>query len=87
MPGWTNATNAQFPLSYEKPAPFTDDAVIHGWAKDSVYFMVANGIIKGMPGYKFAPLNTTAAEEAIGYASATREAALIIAVGMVEKFG
>jgi len=49
--------------------------------------MVANGIITGMPGYKFAPLNTTAAEEAIGYANATREAALIIAVGMVEKFG
>ena len=53
--------------------------------KDSVYFMVANNIIKGMGDNKFAPRNTTSQEEAEGYATATREQALVIAVRMVEN--
>jgi len=85
MPGWTSATNAQFPLVFDKPEPFSDDAAISAWAKDSVYFMVANGVITGQPGYIFAPKNETPQHEADGYANATREAALLIAVGMVEK--
>ena len=85
MPGWTSDTNEQFPLVYDKPAPFNDDAAISSWARDSVYFMVANGIITGNPGYVFAPRNETPAQEALGYADATREAALLIAVGMVER--
>ena len=47
--------------------------------------MAANGIIAGVGGNKFAPNNTTSAEEANGYANATREQALAIAVRMVEK--
>ncbi len=85
MPGWTLATDGEFKLDYTKPALFADDAQISDWAKDSVYFMAANGIINGMGGNKFAPKNTTTAEEAQGYANATREQALIIAVRMVEN--
>jgi hypothetical protein len=47
--------------------------------------MVANGIIAGVGNNTFAPRSTTSAEEAKGYASATREQALVIAVRMVEN--
>ena len=83
--GWTLQTDGQFTLSYDKPAPFADDANISDWAKDSVYFMAANKIIAGMGDNKFAPQNTTSDEEAQVYANATREQALVIAVRMVEN--
>ena len=73
------------PLTYDKPAVFADDAQISDWAKDSVYFMVAHNIIQGVGDNRFAPQNTTDAEQAQGYANATREQALIIAVRMVEN--
>ncbi len=85
MPGWTLATDSQFTLPYEKPALFADDADISDWAKDSVYFMAANNIINGVGNNKFAPKNVTTEEQAQGYANATREQALIIAVRMVEN--
>ena len=85
LAGWTIATDGNFTLSYEKPAPFADDSKISSWAKDSVYFMAANGIINGVGDNKFAPQNTTTEEEATGYANATREQALLIAVRMVEN--
>ncbi len=85
LAGWTLATDSQFTLPYEKPALFADDNDISDWAKDSVYFMVANGIINGVGNNKFAPKNVTSADEANGYANATREQALIIAVRMVEN--
>lgn len=87
LPGWTLATDSQFSLSYTMPAPFADDRDISGWARDSVYFMASNGIINGKPGNLFAPKNVTTAQEAEGYANATREQALAIAVRMVEKLG
>ena len=55
-----------------------------GGQKDSVYFMVSKNIIKGIGGNVFAPRNTTPAEEAVQYANATREQALIIATRMVK---
>lgn len=84
-PGWTLATDSQFTLSYTKPDAFADDADISGWAKDSVYFMKANGIIGGVGENKFAPKNVTTEEQATGYANATREQALLIAVRMVKN--
>lgn len=85
MDGWTLETDSKFPLEYEKPPAFADDDLISSWAKDSVYFMAANNIIKGVSDNKFAPRNTTSAEEATGYANATREQALLIAARMVEN--
>ncbi|MCL2124562.1 MAG: S-layer homology domain-containing protein [Oscillospiraceae bacterium] len=85
FPGWSIGTDSQFPLSYNKPAPFADDDKISAYAKDSVYFMYANDIINGMGDNKFAPQNTTESEKAIGYANATRQQALIIAARMVDK--
>ncbi len=85
MPGWSMEQDASYPLSYTKSAIFADDAQIEDWAKDSVYFMAANGIISGVGDNKFAPANTTSAQEASQYANATREQALAIAVRMVEN--
>lgn len=85
MEGWILETDGNFKLNYEKPTAFADDDKISSWAKDSVYFMVANNIIKGVGDNKFAPKNTTPAEEAVQYANATREQALLIATRMVEN--
>ena len=87
MPGWTLAADGQFKLEYTAPAPFADDDKISGYAKESVYFMAANNLVGGIGGNRFAPRNTTEAETAIGYANATREAALIVAVRMMENLG
>jgi len=85
IPGWTFATDGNYKLNFTKPAAFADDAQISDWAKESVYFMAANDIIKGVGGNKFAPKNVTSAEEASGYANATREQAIIIGMRLVDN--
>ena len=86
--GWTLKTDgsfdAQFKEAYTMPAKFSDDDKISSWAYDSVYFMAANKIVEGSNG-TFKPRATTDAEKAIGYAQATREQALAIAVRMVKN--
>ena len=74
-----------FNAMFTMPSPFADDAKISDWAKPSVYFMAANGIINGVGNNTFAPRATTDAEVAIGYAQATREQALAIATRMVKN--
>ena len=89
--GWTLETDGNYAGTFrgmfETPAPFADDKNISGWAKDSVYFMRAKGVIDGVGGNKFAPRATTESEEATGYAQATREQAILIAKRMVQKLG
>ena len=87
MPGWTLTTDGQFTLNYQMPAPFADDADISAYARDSVYFMASHGIVGGMGNNIFAPRAVTTQQQAQGYAQATREQALTIAVRMVESFG
>ena len=74
-------------MDFKRPVPFADDASISSWAKDSVYFMFSNDIICGMGDNTFAPRATTTAQQAEGYANATREAALLIALRMIENLG
>ncbi len=87
--GWEMSRDAEFAEAFNRmftmPAPFADDANISDWAKPSVYFMAANGIINGVGDNTFAPRATTDAEIAIGYAQATREQALAIAVRMIKN--
>ena len=82
MKGWSIKKDANFPLKYENTNKFADDSKISDWAKDSVYFMAANGVINGIGDNKFAPTNITEAEKKSGYANATREQALLIATRM-----
>lgn len=44
---------------------FYDDADISAYAKESVYFMAEKGIIKGVDGARYAPLDTATKEQAI----------------------
>ena len=85
-PGSTFATDYRNPLNFAWPSLFADDANISGWARESVYFMAANGIILGTGNNRFSPQATTAAQRAVGYAQATREAAIIMALRMAETF-
>ena len=84
--GWSIDADESFTLQYVKPELFADDARISDWAKDSVYFMTANEIIKGTGDNMFSPRAITDEEEAMNYAAATREQALAIAVRMVNKW-
>ena len=63
--GWAIGIDRDFVLQYTKPAPFADDAQISSWAKESVYFMVANDIIKGVGDNKFAPKDPYTIEQSI----------------------
>ena len=87
---WTLKTDSLFTLSFVRPAAFLDDINISSWAKDSVYFMSAKGIITGFNAstqgrFDFRPRNVTPADDAIHFANATREQVLIIANRMIEK--
>ena len=84
--GWTLETDGDYSLEYTMTEKFIDDPIISAYAKDSVYFMASNGIINGIGNNLFAPKNTTRTEKKKGYANATRQQALLIAVRMTEAF-
>ena len=96
--GWTLGTDAnyskQFKALYTMPQLFDDDSTINDYAKDSVYFMVANEIINGVGFYEadgtvmlnaFLPRNKIYREQAEALGLATREQAMKIAVQMVKN--
>lgn len=77
-PAWTIETDADYCMDISGVQKFEDDGDISQWAKPSVYFMSKFGIIKGVSNTHFAPKNISTEQEASGYASATREQAIII---------
>jgi len=88
--GWQAGVDYNHLLGYEDymaQKPFADHDLIDTWARPNVYFMAKYGLVSGMGENKFAPKNTTPAEQAMGYANATREQALTIAVAMSKQFG
>ena len=88
LSGWTLETDGQykdaFKALFTMPALFADDGDISGWAKDSVYFMAANGIVNGVGDNRFAPKIDISRESAT---CATREQALLMSVRTVNKLG
>ena len=89
--GWTLGTDGDYAEAFRAlftmPEPFADDGDISAWARDSVYFMASNGILKGMEGGTFQPRAVTEEQQAAGYAQATREQAILIAVRLVKNLG
>ncbi|HIU57467.1 MAG TPA: S-layer homology domain-containing protein [Candidatus Ornithomonoglobus merdipullorum] len=83
--GWTLETDDDYYLNTNGAVKFADDAEISDWAKPSVYFMSLFGIVKGIDETHFAPKNTTTQQEASGYATATREQALIMSKRIYDK--
>ncbi|MCL1816599.1 MAG: S-layer homology domain-containing protein [Clostridiales bacterium] len=84
---WTFATANDYSLIFTMPAKFADDAQISEWAKPSVYFMAAHGIVNGTGNHCFSPRALTPDEITSNYAVATREQAIIISLRMLENLG
>ena len=84
-PQWTLAKDAEYKLDYSGVTPFADDGDISDYAKPSVYFMVKNNVISGVGNNRFAPKNTTGAQEDISYANATREQAIVMSLRAFEN--
>ena len=89
LEGWTLETDGSFKEAFkalfEAPAPFADDELISSWAKDSVYFMAANGIVNGVGDNCFAPKLVSSGEETLNFA--TREQALLMSVRTLKNLG
>ena len=87
LSGWTLDTDSQFKEAFRAcftmPEPFADDGEISGWAKDSVYFMAAKGIVQGVGNNIFAPKTVESGEKTLYYA--TRQEALVMSVRTVEN--
>ena len=87
IPGWTFATDADYPLHFTSPPPFDDDMYINYWTREGVYFMAANGVIQGIGDNLFAPRPVTNDHIARGYGTAAREHAIILALNLINKLG
>ena len=72
-----------FRALFTMPEPFADDGDISAWARDSVYFMAANGVLNGVGDNRFAPKLVVSGEETLNHA--TREQAILIAVRLVKN--
>ena len=87
LSGWTLDTDGQFKEAFRAcftmPEPFADDGEISGWAKDSVYFMAAKGIVQGVGNNIFAPKTVESGEKTLYYA--TRQEALVMSVRTVNN--
>ena len=77
---WSLDTDDEYYLDSEGVKKYADDADISAYAKPSVYYLTKMGILKGVSETHFAPKNTTTEEEAIGYATATREQAIALSL-------
>ena len=84
-PDWTLETDDDYTINYSGVKKFDDDDVISDYAKPSVYFMVKYNVLSGVGDNKFAPRNTSTAEEAAGYANATREQAVVMSLRSFEN--
>lgn len=75
--GWTLETDSSYTLEFDMPELFTDDELIAGYARDSVYFLAAYGIIRGSEDGAFNPSSGASGSDA---GNATREQAIITGV-------
>ena len=82
---WTYYTDASYPVDVSGVKAYADDKDISDYARESVYYLSKLGVVGGIGNNTFAPKAITSAQQAAGYATATREQALAIAVRMVEN--
>ncbi|MBR2667746.1 MAG: S-layer homology domain-containing protein [Oscillospiraceae bacterium] len=85
IPGWTLPTDGNYTLNFTQPPLFADDWNISDYARTSVYFMAANGILNGMGENMFVPKGTATIAGATVAANATREQAVIISSRMAQN--
>ena len=84
--GWTLENDAEyatvFAESYKMPGLYADDMDISPWAKESVYFLRATGVMGGVGDNLFAPKPKNVEGTAAHYGGISREQALITAKRM-----
>lgn len=78
-PEWSYATDDQYYLDTSGVKKYADDGNISDWAKPSVYYLTKMSVLNGVGDGLFAPKAVTGKQEAEGYATATREQAIVIA--------
>ncbi|MGN0106270.1 MAG: chitobiase/beta-hexosaminidase C-terminal domain-containing protein, partial [Hominilimicola sp.] len=78
--GWSIENDSKYPFDISGVQPFADDKDISEYAKESVYFMAKNGIVFGIYDSRFAPRNITEQQKASGYATSTKEQAILISL-------
>ena len=79
-PDWTIENDDNYTINYSGVQKFADDDQISEYAKPSVYFLVKYGVLSGVGNNMFDPKNSTPAQEAAGYANATREQAVVMSL-------
>lgn len=77
---WSLKNDEDYYLDTSGVEKFADDAEISSYAKPSVYYMTKFGIIHGIDETHFAPKNMTKQQEVEGYATATREQAILLSL-------
>ncbi len=82
---WTYATDDQYELEFADVPVLEDDGQISPWARESVYFMVATGVIADLQDNAFSPQASTNHQGATELAGITREQALVLAARLVER--
>lgn len=85
LDGWTYERDGLYTLDISGVAPFADDSLISDFARQSIYFMVKHQVMAGVGDNRFAPRATSSQEEALGYALATREQALVMSLRSLEN--
>ncbi len=85
FPDWSLERDGDYHLDTSGVSKFADDAYISDYAKTSVYYMTKFGVIKGVDDTHFAPRNLTAEQEAEGYATATREQAILMSLRILKN--
>ncbi|MGM9578426.1 MAG: S-layer homology domain-containing protein [Evtepia sp.] len=88
-PSWTFETDSFYPVDISGVKLYSDDKDISDYARESVYYLTKLGVVKGTDEKlgTFSPKAVTAAQQAAGYATATREQALLIAVRLHNSAG
>ena len=85
LDGWTYERDSLYSLDISGVSHFADHALISDFAQQSVYFMVKNHVMDGVGNNRFAPRASSSQEEALGYALATREQALVMSLRSLEN--
>lgn len=85
LDGWTYERDNLYSLDISGVSHFADHALISDFAQQSVYFMVKNHVMEGVGNNRFAPRASSSQEEALGYALATREQALVMSLRSLEN--
>ncbi len=80
IPDWSIENDAYYHVDTTGIQPFADDGDISDYAREPVYFLAKYNVILGIDATHFAPQNLTYEQTATGYATATKEQAILMSL-------